>query len=343
VVTTPTSTPSQALTERKLLSIFITGGSSPLGLAVIRALVAAGHQVAAHTSGAKQSTVIRDLGGLPVYADLARLGELKSIIAARKCEVVINLATQVANHIPFARADWMADSLVTNTETLLTAAAEAGAKFYVHTSYAFVYGDHHGAWVDETSRPEPGEHELLKAALRAEKKAISGAIPGCVLRLGYVYGADSNVLQGLVETLRAGRPVVAGEGYANWINADDAAEAIRRAAEAQIAGGIYNIVDGTPASPMTFLNNFGAAMGLSSISRAPKFLAGLFAPKTQNDLMTLSARAKNGRAVEELGWYPRFNSHQAGLDDVMLTWRAREQRPAPVMSAETAIVAAEPS
>lgn len=324
-----------AITERKPLSIFITGGSTPLGLRVIRTLIAAGHQVAALTSGAEHSTEVRDLGALPVYADITRIGELKGIIAMRKVEVVINLAPQVANHIPFFKADWHADTLLTDTQTLLHAAAEAGAKFFLHTSYAFVYGDHDGAWVDETSRPEPGENQLLKTALRAEKAALSGAIPGCVLRLGYLYGADSQDLHKLMDTLRGGRMLVGGSGYTNWINADDAAEAIRRAAETQVAGGIYNIVDGTPASADTFLNNFSSAIGLGAPGSPPRFLNNFFLPRAQVDLMALSARVKNSRAVEDFGWSPRFNSHQAGIEDILLTWRAAEIRSTAVVVSES--------
>jgi nucleoside-diphosphate-sugar epimerase len=312
------------MTERTSLSIFLTGGSTPLGLAVIKHLIAAGHQVAAHTSGADQSHVIREMGALPVYADLLRRGELKSIIALRKADVVINLATQAANHIPFYRANWQTSELYAMTEALYEAAAEAGAKFFVHTSFAFVYGDQHGESVDETTMPQPGDNELLRAALRAEKKALSGSIPACVLRLGYVYGAESNELRSLFETLRGARPVVSGKGYANWIHADDAAEAIRRAAEAQTAGGIYNIVDGTPATSETFLNSFAESIGLNTPETPPKFLNNFLLPQAQSDLMALSARARNRRAMEDLGWTPRFNSHREGIDDILLTWRARE-------------------
>jgi nucleoside-diphosphate-sugar epimerase len=322
------------ITERKPLSIFMTGGDTPLGLAVIKHLIAAGHQVAAQTQGADNSGIIRALGALPVYADESRVGEVKGIVSMRKVDVVMNLETQASNHPPFVGANWEAENLVEDAEALVNGAAQGGAKFYVHTSYAFVYGDHHGAWVDETTPPTPGDNTLLKEALRAEKKALSGVIPACVLRLGYLYGEDSAPFEGLVDSVRGARPVVSGEGVANWVHISDAAEAIRRAVEAQIAGGIYNIVDGTPATSASFIRNLAGALGVTPPNNPPKFLNGFLTSKTQTDLMALSARVRNSRAIEELGWTPRFNSHQEGIEDVLLSWRAEQAQTSAIVVAE---------
>ncbi|MBC8171390.1 MAG: NAD-dependent epimerase/dehydratase family protein, partial [Anaerolineae bacterium] len=263
-----------ALTERQPLSIFLTGAASPLGQVLTRKLIAAGHQVVGLTPTATLGALIRANGALPVYADPARAAELKNAMTLRKTDVVIHIASQTANHVPARQVVWdsEAQSMVRDTEVLTEAAAGAGVKFFVHTSYAFVYGDHHGAWVDETTRPEPHDHALLKAALTAEKKALNAAVPGCVLRLGYLYGAEVDGLHDLVNTLRAGRSAGSDAGYASWVSLVDAAEALRRAAEAQIAGGIYNIVDDTPASSADFLKHFAGALGLQLPDGLPKFL-----------------------------------------------------------------------
>jgi nucleoside-diphosphate-sugar epimerase len=320
------STPSAALTERKALSIFLTGATSPLGQVVTRKLTAAGHQVTGVAEDATRAALLRNNGGLPIYADVSRVGELKNAITFRKAEIVINLGSQFPNHIPFMKSAWDSEGevLLKNTEALVTAAAAAGATFYLHTSYAFVYGDRHGAWVDETSRPEPGDQPFLKAALHAEKKALSAAIPACVLRLGYLYGAEVTELHELTDTLLGARLPATSEGYANWIDLGDAAEAIRRAAEARIAGGIYNIVDSAPASSHDFLKHFATALGLQSGTGMPAFLERFLPAAPQIGLPGISVRAKNARAIADLGWTPRFNDHIAGIEDTLLSWRAAE-------------------
>lgn len=315
-----------ALTERQPLTIFLMGAASPLGQVVTRKLVAAGHQVVGQTTTAARGALIRANGGLPVYADPTRAGELKNAMLLRQADVVINVATQTANHVPAKLADWTTEtqSIVNDTVVLTEAAAAAGIKFYVHTSFAFVYGDHHGAWVDETTRPDPHDNPVLKAALTAEKKALSAAVPGCVLRLGYLYGAEVESLQALAANLRTGRSAEGTAGYSNWISLVDAAEAIRRAAEAQVAGGIYNIVDDTPASGADFLNHFAGALGLRLPEKFPGFLAQLLPRGAQVGLETGSVKVKNTRARNDLGWTPRFTTHTAGIEDALLSWRAAE-------------------
>ena len=57
----------------------------------------------------------------------------------------------------------------------------------IFTSSTAVYGQSNGEWVDETSptRPRRFNGEVL---LEAEKLLLDGPLPGCVLRLGGIYG-----------------------------------------------------------------------------------------------------------------------------------------------------------
>jgi nucleoside-diphosphate-sugar epimerase len=323
----PASTESpaadSALTERSTLKIFLTGATSPMGGVLTKHLTDAGHEVTGLAEGYSTNHIVKENGGLPVYGDLLHAGELKNIIKRREIDVVIHLQTQFPNHIPLQGADWQADQLEASTRAITEAAAEGGAKFYVHTSYAFVYGDQHGHWVDETTRPHLGEEDtLLRSALRAERIALDAAVPSSVLRLGYLYGPASNSLRKLVDTVRGSRPVVSGSGLINFVHMDDAAEAIRRAAETRKDGAILNITDGSPISSTAFLDKLVGVVGISTPAGVPKFMQRFVASKQQQELMGLSARVRNSRAKEELGWSPRFDQIGKGLEDTMLSWRA---------------------
>jgi nucleoside-diphosphate-sugar epimerase len=303
--------------------LLVIGGEYPVGQVITRLLVSAGHQVAAHVHTTASAHQIRQNGALPVYGDLQRVGELRGLIQSRKIEVVINLESQAPNHIPLRPAHWDTESLMPRLVALQQAAAEGGASFLIHTSYATVYGDQHGAWVDETTRPEPGENELLRDALRAEKQALSGPTPACVLRLGFLYGAESTELQSLREMLIFARPLIAGKGYANWLHYHDAAEAIRRVAEAKPVGEIFNVVDNAPASSIDFLAKFAQSLGLNAPNSAPGFLAPLLTNRDQIALMAQSVRVKNARISQALGWRPAYPTLTAGFDEALLTWRTR--------------------
>jgi nucleoside-diphosphate-sugar epimerase len=318
-----TTAADSVLTERSTLKIFLTGATSPMGGVLTRHLTGAGHEVTGLAEGFSTRHIVMENGGHAVYGDLLHAGELKNIIKHGEIDVVIHLQTQFPNHIPLRDADWQADQLEASTKAITEAAAAGGAKFYVHTSYAFVYGDHHGNWVDETTSPHLEEEDtLLRAALRAERIALNAALPSCVLRLGYLYGPASNSLRKLVDTLRISRPVVGGTGLINFVHMDDAAEAIRRAAEIRKDGAILNITDGSPITSKAFLDALVSAVGISAPASVPGFMQRFVASRQQQALMGLSAKVRNARAQDELGWSPRFDQVSKGLEDTMLSWRA---------------------
>lgn len=320
----PDSATGSALTERSSLKIFLTGATSPMGGVLTKHLTDAGHEVTGLTEGYSTSHIVRENGGHPVYGDLLHSGELKNSIQRRQIDVVIHLQPQSANHIPLRGADWQADQLEASTRAITEAAAAGGAKFYVHTSYAFVYGDQHGQWVDETTRPHLGEDDaLLRSALRAERIALDAAVPSSVLRLGYLYGPESNALHKLVDALSGSRPIVSGSGLVNFVQMDDAAEAIRRAAEIRSDGAILNITDGSPITTASFLDKLTGIVGISAPGTLPKFVQRFVVSKQQQELMGLSAKVRNTRAQETLGWSPRFDQVSKGLEDTMLTWRGQ--------------------
>jgi nucleoside-diphosphate-sugar epimerase len=311
-----------ALTERTPLRIFLTGATTPLGQAITVALTAAGHKIIGVTPTADGANLVRKLGGLPVYVDVSRASELESNIRMAKADVVVNAAPQVANQPPVRTVEWNTDKLAANAAALAKAAASAGAKFLVHTSYAFVAGDANGATVDETAKPNTGDNPLLKATRKAEPAALNGGVAACVLRFGFLYGPQSDALTALENTLRLSRPVVTGDGLSNWVQLADAAEAVRRAVEGQPSGEIFNIVDSHPTSAADFVTAFAAALGIEPPGTLPGFARRLLLSPVQSDLMALSTQVSAAKAAEKLGWTPQYTSVRAGLEQTLMMWRA---------------------
>ncbi len=326
-----------ALTDRTGLSIVVTGATRGPGLAVIRRLVHAGHKVAGVTNTGAYAAAVRAAGGLPVYADEQRGSEMASLVRMAKADVVVDMGRQDLNQT-ISNATWNGDELIARAKAAVQGARDGGAKFLVATSYAFVYGNMHGHDASEASKPETGGHALLKAIVKAEKVALSGGIPACVLRLGYLYGPGMSQLYGITDTLRRGRPMPAGAGLANYLYEEDAAEAIRRAAEAQPAGEVINIADGHSVTSAQFLAAFAESMGMSAPGRFPGFLNGWMAGSPLKDLFGLSAKVSIEKAQRILGWTPRYPL-KAGLSDTFLTWRASAtQNNLPIVPAHSSII-----
>lgn len=293
-------------------SVFITGATGALGRAVTRQLVAAGHQVTGTAVTVEDAAKVRADGAIPAYPDLYRAGEIRSAIQGADAKVVLNLAPQLPNHLPQYPARWD-ERLADATTAVIEAASEAGVEFVVHSSYAFA--DAHS---DDAAA-------LLRWVRAAERAALKGDVPACVLRFGFIYGAESDALVSVRDTLKLGRPVLAGpdDTHASWVYVTDAAHAVVLAMQQRPAGAVFNIVDEHPASPAEFLNYFAEIQGFST----PGGLA-LFAPrlsKVQRSIMSLNSHADNAAAQEQLGWTPRFASYRQGIDDMLLSWRAQEQ------------------
>lgn len=309
-----------ALTERTALSIVVTSASRGPGLAVVRKLARAGHKVSGVTVTSTDATLIRAVGGLPVYADETRGSELASLVRMAKADVVVDLGRQDLNQT-IHNAAWNGDELIARARAAAEGARDGGAKFLVATSYAFVYGDMHGHEVSEATRPDTGGHPLLKAIVKAEKAALNSGVPACVLRLGYLYGPNIGQLRDASDKLRRGRPIAVGSGLANYVYEDDAAEAIRRACEAQPAGEVFNIADGQPVTSTEFLAAFAESLGMRAPGGMPGFLNGFMAGRPLKDLFGLSARVDIAKAQQTLGWTPQYPL-KSGLSDTFLTWRA---------------------
>ena len=128
-------------------------------------------------------------------------------------------------------------------------------KSVVYLSTIGVYGDHRGAWVDETTQPRPNSARG-QARLDAERawqnlRTASGASVA-VLRLAGIYGPGRNALTQIARG-DARRIVKPGQVF-NRIHVADIAQAIE-AAIARKASGVFNVADDEPSpagDPLAF-------------------------------------------------------------------------------------------
>ena len=308
-------------TEKTTLSAFISAGTSPLGRAVTRALVAAGHKVTAMTTNRAGAETIRADGGLPVYAEPHHTGEIKSMMKMAKTDVALHLSPQQFNEVPFVAAAPDANALLAHAEAFIQAAQAAGVKFLAHTSFANLYADTGGEVVDESAPLTHLWHPWFDAAKQVEWRTLEADVPACVLRAGYVYGATTESLSVMEVALKQGRsiPVGHGENFANWIHIDDFARALALVAQKHPDGEIFNLVDDHPVTPAQFLSRFATAQGLPAPG-APR--ARLFGDKWAETLLKTSIKASNAKIKEALGWMPQYPEYGVGIDHVLLMWRA---------------------
>ena len=112
-----------------------------------------------------------------------------------------------------------------------------------------VYGDHGGAWVDETTPLKPvSQRSVERVAAEGAWAAIAASrnVPLAILRLSGIYGPGRNAFVNLAEG-KARRLVKPGQVF-NRIHVEDIAGALQLLAAGRI-GGNFNITDDEPAPP----------------------------------------------------------------------------------------------
>lgn len=192
-------------------------------------------------------------------------------------------------------------------------AAAPGLESIVYLSSLGVYGDHGGAWVDETAATLPA-HDRGGARLRAEQgwQALgrTRGVPVAVLRLAGIYGPGQNAFTRLLAG-RAHRVAKPGHVF-NRIHVADIAQAID-AAFAQHADGIVNVTDDEPAA---YSDRVLLAAKLLAVEPPPE----LSMDEARRTLTPFAlsfyagcARVRNDRLKHVLGVRLRYPTYREGL------------------------------
>ena len=183
----------------------------------------------------------------------------------------------------------------------------------VYLSTVGVYGDHAGAWIDETATTTPVQARGSERVDAERAWQALGARRGAsvaILRLAGIYGPARNALVNL-RYGRAQRIVKPGQVF-NRIHVADIAQAID-AAFAQSADGIFNVADDEPSAPADPIVFAARLLGIAPPPEIP------FA-EAQKTMTPMAAsfygeckRVRNDKLKAVLGVRLRYPSYREGL------------------------------
>ncbi len=183
----------------------------------------------------------------------------------------------------------------------------------VYLSTIGVYGDHKGAWIDETAATDPlsaRSAERLDAERAWRALAARADKPLAILRLAGIYGPGQNALVNLRRGT-AQRIVKPGQVF-NRIHVADIAQAIE-AACARRANGVFNVSDDEPA-PADEVVAFAASL-LGVVP--PPLVSYAIAEKSMSPMAKSFygevKRAKNDTMKRELGVRLRYPTYREGI------------------------------
>jgi len=237
--------------------------------------------------------------------------------------VHIDVAGQQANTLLHDGHAWKdyARTARAGTRRALRSAHADGASMLVHASFAFVHAVERGAVLAEPLR------SCVDAIRECEALVLSGPVPACVVRLGYLYGPESADLRAYRAAFRLGRPYWSGPAKAlqYHLHQFDAVAALIAAARARNAGRILYATDGHAVSFTKFMDAFAHRVGRRTPLHLPLFSKPLAKAIVREEHMQQAALPMPDRAPGPRvpGWTPKFPDYRAGLDQVIDGWAKR--------------------
>ena len=223
----------------------------------------------------------------------------------------LHAATHVLVSVP---PDADGDSVLNHHGRDLEAASSVTWIGYLST--IGVYGDHQGAWIDETTPPNPSS-QRSRWRLDAEVAWLAlGAHSGKrteIFRLPGIYGPGRSA----IDRLREGTAqciVKPGQVF-NRIHVEDIAEALCAGIAGRGAHQIFNVTDDEPAPPQDVVA-FAARLLHMPPPPAIAFEAAKLSPMAAS-FYAENKRVGNARLRRELGVELKFPSYREGLQAIL--------------------------
>jgi nucleoside-diphosphate-sugar epimerase len=176
-----------------------------------------------------------------------------------------------------------------------------------------VYGDHGGAWVDETTPLTPSTQ---RGRARVQAEAAWQAIPNLplhIFRLAGIYGPG----RGPFAKVRAGtaqRIIKQGQVFSR-IHVDDIAQAVAASMMHPTQGDIYNLCDDDPAPPQDVIGYAAKILGLPQPPEVDFETADL-SPMARS-FYSESKRVSNAKVKRDLRITLIHPTYKSGLDAML--------------------------
>lgn len=303
------------------MKVFLTGAAGFVGAAVLRRLLASGHDVAAPIRPGSAAARLAWLEGRYQRLDLdLRDGEgLSAAIGRYRADCVIHAAWWgVANSARFERRQ-IAENIDTAC-VLVEAAGAAGASSFIGIGSQGEYGP--VAEMREDVLPAPttlyGASKLATQFLTRQLAAQAG-MRHAWGRIFSTYGPGDNdgwLIPTLIRAMLSGeRPrVTLGTQHWDWLYVDDIAQAIVALAQTPAAEGVYNIGSGQPVTVRSVIETIRdlAAPGMELV-----FGEIPFRPD-----QVMYMKADISRLVAATGWCPQVPM-QEGLARTVAWFRGQ--------------------
>lgn len=318
----------------KGVRVLVTGAGGFIGSHLVDRLLELGADIRAFVRYNSRGT----WGWLDDLADEAKsaIEVIPGDIADRECleravrgrEVVFHLAALIGIPYSYEAPESYVRTNVTGTLNLLSAALKAGVSRVVHTSTSEVYGTARYVPIDEShpfQAQSPYSATKIAADMLAESFCHSYGLPVAVIRPFNTYGPRQSaraVIPTIIVQALARQPVRLGSLHPtrDLTFVRDTVEGFLKVGEQPAAlGRVTNVGSGREISVGELVQEIGAILGTElEVVREEERVR----PTTSEVERLL---CDNRRAVQELGWRPRYSLRE-GLVETVAWFQANAAR-----------------
>ena len=277
-------------------------GCGYVGLAAGAELVRQGHEVWGLRRSSAANAELRDVGIVPLNADITVPATLPK--AGARFDWVVNCLSGSGGGVAEYRQTYLEGA-----RHLLSWLAAAPPAQLVYTSSTSVYGQTDGSVVDETSPTHP-RSSTGPILLETEQLLLHATnLPAAVLRVGAIYGPGRAYW---LERFEAGQASLEGDGsrILNMIHREDLAGAIIAALARGKPGQVYNAVDDEPVRQSDLLEWLSKRLARTL---PPPGTGQVCATKRG----VTSKKVCNRKLKEELGYQFRFPTFRQGFEQIL--------------------------
>jgi nucleoside-diphosphate-sugar epimerase len=295
-VNRPASTAAPHRGNRKLgRPRLLIVGCGDVGLRIVARLESR-FRIVALTSSPERRAPLRKAGVVPIVGDLDDRQSLARLRAFG--ERVIHLAPPARSGSDDRRSAHLVSAL---------GYREGSRTVYISTTG--VYGDHGGAWIDETAhlltrQPRSLRRIAAERLLRRRRRAHVLRVPG-------IYAHDRLPLARLQQRL----PVLAADDdvYTSHVHADDLARIAIAALFRGLPARVTNATDDSSMKMGDYFDMLACHFGLPPPTRLPRPLVKQAVSEMMFSFMSDSRRLRNARLKRELRVRLRFPTVEVAL------------------------------